>query len=353
MALIKCKKCGNFISDKAKACPKCGAANLPEGMENPPGAAGPESGKGDGVEGGKDDVQATPKKSRKRLWILPIVIGVVILGGEIGYYLYAEHKAKQEAELLEAARLEQLRLDSIEAARLDSIRQDSIEFRNFTSNDLRVFELHGRVKEVNYESLGEGPLSDLFKTQSFNFDETGILEDKKKKYNYGGVCDERRNELSWRYTKNGYPSKGAYSGNFSDPEYVYISWEYFSEGQLKVCGYGEGPEAYVKEYEYDANGDLVSLTLYGQDNYYASTGIGSVKIEETDKWGNWTIRTITVNYSEETDTELYTDLLTDELPPDPHKGYKLKVNSQGVSVYERKYTKTYTEKRTITYYGAD
>lgn len=27
MALTHCKECGNQISDKAKACPKCGAAN--------------------------------------------------------------------------------------------------------------------------------------------------------------------------------------------------------------------------------------------------------------------------------------------------------------------------------------
>lgn len=123
MALIKCKNCGNFISDKAMACPKCGAENMPDVIQ--PGKENTVSVE-DGVEDGVDELKETPKRSYKRLWILPILIGLIILGGGIGYYFYSEHQAKLEQARLEALRLEQLRLDSIEAARLDSIRQDSI-----------------------------------------------------------------------------------------------------------------------------------------------------------------------------------------------------------------------------------
>lgn len=169
MALINCPQCGHMISDKAKACPKCGYVLNNEQAKPVENIDDEES------ESQFDD--CTPQQGGGLKWIL-IVLAILVIGGGVGYYFYADNKAKKEIALAaEQARLDSIeaaRLDSIEAARLDSIRQDSIERASFTSPDLSFHDLHGDVKRCdneNYESLKD-PYSKG--TYSFiTFDENG------------------------------------------------------------------------------------------------------------------------------------------------------------------------------------
>ena len=141
MALINCPQCGHMISDKAKACPKCGYVLNNEQAKPVENIDDEES------ESQFDD--CTPQQGGGLKWIL-IVLAILVIGGGVGYYFYADNKAKKEIALA----AEQARLDSIEAARLDSLRQDSlrrdsIEFYKFTSPDLIAFDLKGHVKEMD------------------------------------------------------------------------------------------------------------------------------------------------------------------------------------------------------------
>lgn len=139
MALINCPQCGHMISDKAKACPKCGYVLNNEQAKPVENIDDEES------ESQFDD--CTPQQGGGLKWIL-IVLAILVIGGGVGYYFYADNKAKKEIALA----AEQARLDSIEAARLDSIRQDSIAFYEFTSNDLKIFDVKGHVQEMTIAS---------------------------------------------------------------------------------------------------------------------------------------------------------------------------------------------------------
>lgn len=128
-----------MISDKAKACPKCGYVLNNEQAKPVENIDDEES------ESQFDD--CTPQQGGGLKWIL-IVLAILVIGGGVGYYFYADNKAKKEIALA----AEQARLDSIEAARLDSIRQDSIAFYEFTSNDLKIFDVKGHVQEMTIAS---------------------------------------------------------------------------------------------------------------------------------------------------------------------------------------------------------
>ena len=161
MALINCPQCGHMISDKAKACPKCGYVLNNE-------QAKPVENIDDEESESQFDV-CTPQQGGGLKWIL-IVLAILVIGGGVGYYFYADNKAKKEIALAaEQARLDSIeaaRLDSIEAARLDSIRQDSIARRNFTTPDLAIKELHGHVAKCEW-LYGDGAQQT---TLSYNYD---------------------------------------------------------------------------------------------------------------------------------------------------------------------------------------
>lgn len=142
-----------MISDKAKACPKCGYVLNNEQAKPVENIDDEES------ESQFDD--CTPQQGGGLKWIL-IVLAILVIGGGVGYYFYADNKAKKEIALA----AEQARLDSIEAARLDSIRQDSIARRNFTTPDLAFNELHGHVAKCEW-LYGDGAQQT---TLSYNYD---------------------------------------------------------------------------------------------------------------------------------------------------------------------------------------
>ena len=201
MALINCPQCGHMISDKAKACPKCGYVLNNEQAKPVENIDDEES------ESQFDD--CTPQQGGGLKWIL-IVLAILVIGGGVGYYFYADNKAKKEIALA----AEQARLDSIEAARLDSIRQDSIARRNFTSPDLEFHGLHGDVKKYVLDDY-----------VTYTFDENGkwTNEPQWSEYDKEHWPEKTKHPRVIR-DNNGYIIR-IYNDCDADDEYEAFSWE--------------------------------------------------------------------------------------------------------------------------------
>ncbi len=113
MALITCKNCGRPVSDKAPACPHCGAEIEPAATQ-----ARPEPG-AEFVPDAEDSVKPT---------ISPVVaiiaIAIIAIGAMAGYYLYQQEMERQRAEFVRdsLAQVERARI-AAEKARQDSIRR--------------------------------------------------------------------------------------------------------------------------------------------------------------------------------------------------------------------------------------
>lgn len=97
MALIKCKECGQMISDKASACPHCGCPvsqlkiceecgePLPEDATECPNCGCPI----ESVETLKEELfEETPKK--KNGWIGALIVALLCVIGGGGYYAYTK-----------------------------------------------------------------------------------------------------------------------------------------------------------------------------------------------------------------------------------------------------------------------
>lgn len=201
MALINCPQCGHMISDKAKACPKCGYVLNNEQAKPVENIDDEES------ESQFDD--CTPQQGGGLKWIL-IVLAILVIGGGVGYYFYADNKAKKEIALA----AEQARLDSIEAARLDSLRQDSIARRNFTSPDLEFHGLHGDVKKYVLDDYA-----------TYTFDENGkwTNEPQWSEYDKEHWPEKTKHPRVIR-DNNGYIIR-IYNDCDADDEYEAFSWE--------------------------------------------------------------------------------------------------------------------------------
>lgn len=90
MALIRCKNCGHSISDKATACPKCGAENIVEKQQPLSGdATQPKAERFANKqveEGANNNIEQPPQY--KSLYLLPILIVLVVILGVILQIVY-------------------------------------------------------------------------------------------------------------------------------------------------------------------------------------------------------------------------------------------------------------------------
>lgn len=165
---------------------------------------------------------------------------------------------------------------------------------DFINDDLRVFELRGRVKKVTllYENWILGSY--------IEFDENGDFSDAEFKVRYD---DNSRIEriLSSEYINEqqayieeymeeydcGEDEALCYAYGTLGPSLYYIIW---SDGRPKWMS-GGGRGNYFYGYTYGADGNLATyelaegLTGYGHKSY-------KYKYNEFDKFGNWTKRTI-------------------------------------------------------------
>lgn len=262
MALINCPQCGHMISDKAKACPKCGYVLNNEQAKPVENIDDEES------ESQFDD--CTPQQGGGLKWIL-IVLAILVIGGGVGYYFYADNKAKKEIALA----AEQARLDSIEAARLDSIRQDSIARRNFTSPDLEFHGLHGDVKKC---------VVDNNEYTTYTFDENGKWTNEPQWDEYDKkYCPDRTKHPRVIRNKDGYITR-IYCECDADDEYEAFSWE-----GGKVIGEDED------NVEYDEHGFSIYGEFEGWCGKYPSTQ--TVYYDYiVDDMGNWIQRSFFIKY---------------------------------------------------------
>lgn len=339
MALIKCKKCGHPISDKAIVCPKCGAKNIVDKIQS----FGEEASLPRAENTTNKQVEKITEtnielsKKQKFPYLFLILTVLAILGGCMGYFLYTDHQNKvAEARFQEQQRQDSIAAVQLEAVRLDSIRQDSIEFINFSTSDLTFFELHGKVKSVYYDSLYEA-VAEIFNNSYFEFDENGNLMNKRNNFK----LEEPDGEYlyRWEYNENGFPTKGVFAENGGYPtEY----WVWNPNGQLKKAYYSYGSHFVETNYKYDKDGRLVLINYLERGNMGVEV-IRNTKVEivETDKWGNWLTRILNEKVSDKYDA------INDDVLPDD--GYQV-VRHNGYRTFEKKYTKKITEKRTITYY---
>ena len=140
MALIKCNNCGGHVSDKAKACPRCGAPIVLENVGNTQPAFNQQQ--NTEVQPGpvatpQPNHVATqqpagyyeePKRKSNAGLIVAAVLGLLALLGASGWLLYDNHQKRVEQERQMAILTEKARQDSIAAAELrEQARQDSIE----------------------------------------------------------------------------------------------------------------------------------------------------------------------------------------------------------------------------------
>lgn len=257
MALINCPQCGHMISDKAKACPKCGYVLNNEQAKPVENIDDEES------ESQFDD--CTPQQGGGLKWIL-IVLAILVIGGGVGYYFYADNKAKKEIALA----AEQARLDSIEAARLDSIRQDSIARRNFITPDLAFNDLHGDVKTCRVKSSDS--LSGY--SEIFTYDEKGRWTNEPQWDEYDKeYCPERTKHPKVIRNNDGYITR-IYNSCDADDEYEDFVWK----GD-KVTGEGANVE-------YDEHGFSIYYEFEGWCGKYPS--IQTVYYDYiVDDMGNW------------------------------------------------------------------
>ena len=112
MALIKCSECGHMISDRAKACPKCGA---------PINASNQET---DAFNQGLNDKCET-REQRNKLALVAII--ALVLLGLLGIGGWLWHENEQRQIQYEQQMAEQIRKDSIyRAEKVEKARQDSL-----------------------------------------------------------------------------------------------------------------------------------------------------------------------------------------------------------------------------------
>lgn len=125
MALIACQSCGKLISDKAKACPGCGAVlfedrkeeepiycpecnnAIPAGAKTCPNCGCPiEATNGNEEQETPQKVEVTAvnlpkmkKKTKRAIIIAAVIVIIGIIGGLIGVKAYNDKKAEEAARL--------------------------------------------------------------------------------------------------------------------------------------------------------------------------------------------------------------------------------------------------------------
>lgn len=181
MALINCPNCNNLVSDKAIKCPHCGIELTPvESVPNTEVNAPLEN-----VESiSQIDQKLTDKTSSEASHTLRnVLIGIVallVISGGCGalQIYYSSNKEITTSSNLDIAKIVgEIDRDMAAKANNDAIEKQNAEkrleeFKNFKSNDLAAFMLHGKVKKVTSYFGGYVTLCE--------FDEFGVLT----KYEY-------------------------------------------------------------------------------------------------------------------------------------------------------------------------
>lgn len=86
MALIKCTKCGQMISDKSVACPHCGAQRNDDEMTV--------------IQSGQQDTPISQQNgSTRKLWIIPALLAAIVIGAAAVAAYFILHKSSANQAL--------------------------------------------------------------------------------------------------------------------------------------------------------------------------------------------------------------------------------------------------------------
>ena len=169
MAIIQCPECGNMISDKATACPRCGYV----------------------LNVGPDMPQNPSPNNKKPLIIAALIIAALAAAGLIYYFHVKEQNALKEQEEIEMMR-RQRELSDQKAAELqqqEQARQDSIAAAQARQDSIR--EAHENTIELYIAKMREFGRSDEGEDgEYFLFDITGNGVPElwtSSIYGYGGM----------------------------------------------------------------------------------------------------------------------------------------------------------------------
>ena len=150
MALITCPHCGKPVSDRAVKCPHCGCDLKGKGVAEKPNEVTP-----------KEESHSTPiieKEERssnggKIIIIILLVVIILAIIGFFGYQKFAPHATYDIPTDTTAVDSFDIDTTAVDTVAIDDTQAKLEEFKNFRSNDLSAFMLHGKVKEME-ESYG-------------------------------------------------------------------------------------------------------------------------------------------------------------------------------------------------------
>ena len=141
MALITCPHCGKPVSDRAVKCPHCGCELKDKSVAEKPKAVAPEP------QHNTPIVEEEGSSSNSGMIILLIVILVAIgIFMYQKYYGQVEYETPTDSTAVEPFDSDTTAVDTL--VKFDDTEAKLEEFKNFTSNDLAAFMLHGKVKMV-------------------------------------------------------------------------------------------------------------------------------------------------------------------------------------------------------------
>lgn len=286
MALINCPNCNNLVSDKAVKCPKCGIdLNAVEGapekkaipqVENIEPVSQIESDGAAAIHVEKDHTL------RNVLTGIAVLLALLAISGGVWLY-YTNGKEISSSSNLDTAKiLEEVDSDMAAKSYEDELEKQNAEkrleeFKNFKSNDLAAFMLHGKVKKVT-----------SYSGQCFTrceFDELGVLtkyESGDNHNSYESRISRVENELIIIHAEE--------SGNRE----VYKVFD----NKLVELNFETGCYVYS---DFDSNNWPKTRTCQELDGEY----IGKFEYSDIDEYGNWTTLKMDGHIMESREIEYY------------------------------------------------
>lgn len=274
MALINCPNCNNLVSDKAVKCPKCG-------IELTPVESVPENEAIPQVENVEPISQVEPQNAeviqelKEDHTLRYILLGMSILlfiGGGICIFSSINKGVSKSSNLDIDKILEEVDRDMAAKSYNEALEKQNAEkrleeFKNFKSNDLAAFMLHGKVKKVTSYS------GQCYTKCEFN--ESGILI----YYEFGDNHSSHVSRISHEENK----LTIIHAENSDDFEV------------FEVVGYKLMKNEHVGGYwlysEHDSNNWAKSKIHYECDmDGYSCVNLrfASITYSDIDQYGNWT-----------------------------------------------------------------
>lgn len=224
MALKPCPRCGKMISDKAEKCLKT-------------------------------------RNNRRMMVAFPIIIICIILNCSFNY----SEIGQEEFSIIS------------KPTRQDSLKKVE-EAKNFITNDLRLFELHGHVKSVsNYLPLDDGQIFDGNNGSGIYF------------FNKDGECRKRSEDFKG-FVYDG--DKRIIKAQYNDNDFDFLELKWNNNGELAGINYDIYDFSCNIHYDYNSNGDLIKTFQEASARGEESETIFIYDIIERDKYDNWIKRRV-------------------------------------------------------------